>query len=63
MKVKCLCWNCGREIYSTESVHEINEELWCDECEKYKAWKKEWDELKEKERIYNDMQRIFRRKF
>jgi hypothetical protein len=32
MKVKCLCWNCGREIYSTESVHEINEELWCDEC-------------------------------
>lgn len=32
-------------------------------CEKYKAWKKEWDEIKEKERIYNDMQRIFRRKF
>ena len=31
-------------------------------CERYKSWKKEWDELKEKERIYNDMHRI-RRKF
>jgi len=32
-------------------------------CERYKAWKQEWDKLKEKERIYNEQQRIFRRKF
>jgi len=32
-------------------------------CEQYKAWKQEWDKLKEKERIYNEQQRIFRRKF
>ena len=29
MEVKCLCWNCGREILSEEPIYEVNEELWC----------------------------------
>ena len=32
MSVKCLCWNCGREIHDTESIVEVNEELWCEDC-------------------------------
>lgn len=31
-EVKCLCWNCGREILSDEVVHFVNEELWCEGC-------------------------------
>ena len=30
-------------------------------CERYKAWKKEREELKEKARIYNDTHRIGRK--
>ena len=58
------------EIFRTEVMTKIpcrgcpDRYLGCHaKCGKYRAWKKEWDELKEKERIYNDMQRIFRRKF
>lgn len=32
MGVRCLCWNCGREIRDTEPIYEINEELWCEQC-------------------------------
>lgn len=32
MRVKCLCWNCGREILDTDPIYEINEELWCEKC-------------------------------
>ena len=32
MGFKCLCWNCGKEIYSTEPIHKVNEELWCSDC-------------------------------
>lgn len=30
--VKCLCWNCGKEILSDETIYEVNEELWCEDC-------------------------------
>lgn len=30
--VRCLCWNCGKEITESEPVHEVNGELWCDAC-------------------------------
>lgn len=33
-EVTCLCWNCGREIYSDEEQHIVNEEIWCEECAK-----------------------------
>lgn len=32
MGVRCLCWNCGKEIHDTDSIHEVNEELWCEQC-------------------------------
>lgn len=32
MGVRCLCWNCGREIHDTEPIYEVNEELWCEKC-------------------------------
>lgn len=32
MRVKCLCWNCGREITDRDLSIEINEELWCSTC-------------------------------
>jgi|GEM_PF-6582536 DNA-directed RNA polymerase subunit RPC12/RpoP len=32
MSVRCLCWNCGREITVDEEIVEVNEELWCEEC-------------------------------
>ena len=32
MSVKCLCWNCGGEIHDDEPIHEVNEELWCEDC-------------------------------
>lgn len=32
MGVRCLCWNCGREIHDTEPIYEVNEELWCEQC-------------------------------
>ena len=32
MGVKCLCWNCGREIAENEETFEVNEELWCKDC-------------------------------
>lgn len=32
MSVKCLCWNCGREILDNEPIYEVNEELWCENC-------------------------------
>lgn len=31
-EVRCLCWNCGREILSDETIYEVNEELWCEDC-------------------------------
>ena len=31
-EVRCLCWNCGREILSDKTIYEINEELWCEDC-------------------------------
>lgn len=31
MSVRCLCWNCGREITNFDLI-EINEELWCSTC-------------------------------
>ncbi len=30
--VVCLCWNCGREIYSGEARHFMDDEIWCDDC-------------------------------
>lgn len=32
MEVKCLCWNCGKEIFLAEPIHEVDEELWCENC-------------------------------
>ena len=32
MSVRCLCWNCGREITVDEEIVEANEELWCEDC-------------------------------
>ena len=32
MCVRCLCWNCGREIAKDEEIVEVNEELWCEDC-------------------------------
>lgn len=32
MEVKCLCWNCGKEILSAEPIHKVDEELWCENC-------------------------------
>ena len=32
MGVKCLCWNCGREIAENEETFEVNEELWYEDC-------------------------------
>lgn len=31
-KVKCLCWNCGREILTSETTALVNEEIWCSDC-------------------------------
>lgn len=31
-QVKCLCWNCGREIYEEDDTYNINEEIWCSHC-------------------------------
>ena len=30
--VKCLCWNCGREILTSEATTFVNEEIWCSDC-------------------------------
>ena len=30
--VKCLCWNCGREILTSETTTFVNEEIWCSDC-------------------------------
>lgn len=31
-KVKCLCWNCGREIAVDEKTFFVNDEIWCSDC-------------------------------
>lgn len=30
--IKCLCWNCGREIRQSETTVFVNEEIWCTDC-------------------------------
>jgi len=30
--VVCLCWKCGEEIYEGDTIYEINEEIWCENC-------------------------------
>ena len=31
-EIICLCWKCGKEIHQDETIHIVDEELWCDEC-------------------------------
>lgn len=30
--VKCLCWNCGKEIMLSDSTTFVNDEIWCSDC-------------------------------
>ena len=30
--VACLCWKCGQEIYYGDTVYNINDEIWCENC-------------------------------
>lgn len=30
--VKCLCWNCGREIPDSKATIFVNGEIWCSDC-------------------------------
>lgn len=31
-EVRCLCWNCGREILVSEKTTLVNDETWCSDC-------------------------------